>query len=101
MFGIVTEPDLTALRYETTIRSYLDFDGSDRLASSGQDGLRAEGSVLWLQRSLTGADASMLARTRTLNGWVENGGAFRWGGNIDLSEKGSEIQSFVAGCSRT
>ena len=100
MFGIVTERDLTAMRYETAIRSYLDFDDSDRLIMSGQNGLRAEDSVLWIQRSLTGADASMLARTQMLNGWVENGGAFRWGGNIDLSGKSSEIQRFVTGCIR-
>jgi hypothetical protein len=101
MFGIVTNREITASRYATTNKSYLAFDDVERLVSFGQTGLRAEDSVLWVRRPLNRADLALLGRTRSLEVWTENGGAFRWGGNIELSDVQSDIARFVAGCAQS
>jgi len=101
MFGIVTDPDITNIRYHGAIKSYLSFDGEDRMHEDGHDTLLAADSTLWLTRSFDHSNLTLLTSTRTLDAWIENGGAFSWGGGIDLTPVQDEVSSFVTSCLRS
>jgi len=97
-FGIVTTPDLTSLKASGVEKSYFEIDYEQAMPISGQSGIEAQDSVLWIGRTLDIPTLKMLLKANELDGWTENGGPMRWGGQMDIRNVRANIAEYVTHC---
>jgi hypothetical protein len=93
--GIVTNPELSAMKAESTVRSYLEIDYKEAAPITGPNGVSANGSVLWIQRDLTPEMTCQILSASNLDTWIENGGPFRWGAQMETSKVQPQIETFI------
>lgn len=96
--GIVTDPETSRNRAEVVTRSYIEIDGKPIQAMEGRSGVEAQDSVLWVRRALDAEGLRRLVSASELDTWTENGSAFRWGAQMDVSKVRPQIVSFVRNC---
>ncbi len=98
--GVVTTPELSRDKAESVVRSYLEIDRKEVGPVAGPKGVSADGSVLWVRRQLDAEGTRRLIAARSLDAWTENGGAMRWGAQMDVSPVSAQIGSFVHNCTQ-
>lgn len=93
--GVVTDPETTRLKAAGAMRAYLEIDGVEVAAMSGDDCVHPEDGVLWVRRRMTPDLIARLLVAEDLDVWTENGSAFRWGAQMDVSTVRSQIAEFL------
>ncbi len=97
MAGVVTDPEQSKFHASLSQRSYLEIDGQEALVA-GPGGAEAEDSVLWLSRKIDRMTLSKMLRGSMLEVWTEGGGAFRWGGSLDLKPVRTRLLQYASNC---
>lgn len=98
--GVVTEPELSLRRERAAERSYFEADGFELFSLPGQQGVTARDSTLWWDRAIPFEAGSVIAASKELAMWIENGTDLRWGMEVDLKPVAAQVGSFVANCRR-
>ena len=96
--GVVTDPETSSVKAESVARSYLEIDHKEAAPMSGPKSVSADGSVLWVSRDLTPEMIRRLVIASDLDVWTENGSAFRWGAQMDVSKVRPQIANFIRNC---
>jgi len=97
-YGIVTTPDLSAMHQGFATRSYLELDFQPAWVVEGDRGAEANGSVLWITRSLSINDVELIAQSRTLDGWVDGRSGMRFGTTLDMTTVQDEFRDYGRRC---
>ncbi|MBA2935306.1 hypothetical protein HZF05_14555 [Sphingomonas sp. CGMCC 1.13654] len=96
--GVVTDPENSAMHALNVTKAYLELDGVETLDQAGPAAAIADQSVVWLRRPLLPITALSFLRAKVADIWVENGGAFRWGGSIDLLPVREQMRNYFQQC---
>lgn len=97
--GIVTTPELSALRKADLVRTYLEVNDSEKiLEENNQNGISVVDSVLWLHRPLNNKTIIQIAESDRLGIWTENGSTMRWGAIMTIKTVKGKILYFVKSC---
>lgn len=96
--GVVTDPENSAMHGAHVVKAYLELDGVESLAQTGPTAAVANQSVVWLRRPLLPANALSFLKAKVADIWIENGGAFRWGGSIDLLPVREQMRNYFQQC---
>lgn len=97
-FGIVTDPTSSAMFAENQKRSYLELDNKEFLITPGRTGATANGSVVWIDRSLTPTALVSLVKATSVGGWIDGFGAVRYGGTLEMPTVRGKIAEFAKQC---
>lgn len=97
MAGVVTDPEQSQFHASISQRSYIEIDGEEALVM-GPGGAEATASVLWLDREVDVRTLARLLQGSRIDVWTEGGGAFRWGGHLDLRPVNSALRDYVTNC---
>jgi hypothetical protein len=97
-YGIVTTPDLSAMHQAFAARSYLELDYQTAWIVEGSSGVLANGSVLWITRTLKPQDVNRILNTKTLDGWVDGQGAMRFGTTLDILSVQNDVFDYSRRC---
>lgn len=97
-FGMVTDPDTSAMIGENQKRSYLELDGKEFLVEMGKTGAVANQSVVWIARFLTAQTLVQVIKSENVGGWVDGFGAVRYGATLDMPTVRSKIAEFAKQC---
>lgn len=98
MAGIVTDPEMAAVKLESIVKTYFEFDGQTNSLRSGKMGAEVTDSVLWLERAMSKDLAIKLLTSKRLQMWTENGGDFRWGASVDLVPARKKVAEYITAC---
>ena len=98
MFGIVTDPEASAMIKENQKRSYLELDHKEFLVEEGKAGAVANQSVVWIARFLTPQLLVQVIKAESVDGWVDGFGAVRYGSTLDMPNVRSKITEFAKQC---
>lgn len=102
MGGIVTDPDSSREALDTHGISYLELDDLQIERQADSDGARAEDSVVWVERALSGSLVRRIQASSRLGIWLENGSPMRYGTWLDLTPAVKErIAYYLANCRPT
>jgi hypothetical protein len=98
LFGIVTNPETSAMIIAFPKRSYLELDNKEFLVFSGLTGVEANDSVVWIGRNLTPVAVAQLINATKVDGWVDGSGAVRWGAQLDMPTVRGQILDYARQC---
>jgi len=96
--GVVTDAETTKKRAEVVTRAYIEIDHRPFGVITGPESVQPSDGVIWVTRGVSNAEIQRLVGARNLDVWTENGGARRWGAQIDLTNVQSQVAAFVANC---
>jgi len=97
-FGIVTDPETSAMIVSNQVSSYIEFDLDRVLHQQGKNGSEVSGSVVWIRRWLTHQATRLMLNSASLSGWIDGSGAFRYGGSIDIPPIRANMKDFSEEC---
>lgn len=97
-FGIVTNPETSAMIAGNQKRSYLELDHKEFLVVPGEKGAEATDSVIWIDRDMTPATIAQLNRATEVGGWIEGFGALRYGATLQMPTVREKIADFARQC---
>ncbi len=96
--GIVTSPEMSVSKFETTTWNYLEIDSDEVLRGQGTDGAEVVDSAIWIIRPLDEEQTAALKKATTLGAWTEDGGDFRWGAFMSIDGVRDDVISYVEKC---
>lgn len=97
-FGIVTNPETSAMIAGNQKRSYLELDYKEFLVSPGGTGAEASDSVVWIGRDMTPTTLAQLNRATEIGGWIDGFGAVRYGATLQMPTVREKIADFAKQC---
>ena len=96
--GIVTSNEVSKRKRKSLVRNYIELDDGNLIEKKGMSGTFVKGKTLWLKRELYNAQVTRLLHSNRFNIWTEDGGAMRWGLEIELLPVKDKMRTFVRGC---
>lgn len=97
-FGIVTNPETSAMIAGNQKRSYLELDYKEYLVVPGGTGAQASDSVVWIGRDLTSTNLAQLNPATEIGGWIDGFGAVRYGATLQMPMVREKIAEFGRQC---
>lgn len=97
-FGIVTDQESSRMFASNQKRSYLELDNKDFLVAPGRTGAIANGSVVWIARSMTPAALLQFIHATNVGGWIDGFGSVRYGATLEMPTVRAKIAEFAKQC---
>lgn len=94
-FGVVTTPEISALRAASLTRAYVETNEGLKIQS---DEIEHAGHALWMRIEPNNVELAALLRAEELGFWSENGGPMRMGAYLDLLPVREKLHYFVENC---
>ena len=97
--GMILTNEENAIRHsQSAKRHYFELSDGELLVQKGQNGISAKNNSISVDRELSSTDIDRILNSNIMNIWIEDGGDFRWGIEVDIYPVKGKMREFMKGC---